>query len=252
MPLHAETRSELIKLAPYGLVATKAWLVKQGLTRHSIDNLVKARQLIPLCSGVYQRPETNLTWQGVVFSMQRIGLDLSVGGLMALEMQGFAHYLPLSKTRTIDLYGHDKLPAWANKLLPEVKFVRHSQASHLTEFDLEIRWGDSEWPLTISTPEKAFLEVLRSVPEQISFEHADQLMQGMTSLSPHRLDRLLERTKSIKVVRLFFWFADRHQHQWRKKLEANDYRLGSGKRVLAVGGKLDKKYLITVPDLMHE
>ncbi len=77
-------------------------------------------------------------------------------------------------------------------------------------------------------------------------------MQGMTTLSPHRLDRLLERTKSIKVVRLFFWLADRRQHQWRKKLEANDYRLGSGKRVLAVGGKLDKKYLNTVPDLMHE
>lgn len=252
MPLHAETRSELIKLVPYGLVVTKVWLVKQGLTRHNIDNLVKARQLIPLCPGVYQRPETKLTWQGVVFSMQRMGLDLSVGGLMALEMQGFAHYFPLSKTRTIDLYGHDKLPTWANKLLPEVKFIRHRQASPLTEFDLEIPWGDSEWPLSISMPEKAFLEILRSVPKQISFEHADQLMQGMTSLSPHHLDKLLERTKSIKVVRLFFWFADRHHHQWRKKLKANDYRLGSGKRVLAVGGKLDKKYLITVPDLMHE
>ncbi len=252
MPLHIETRSELVKLVPYGLMATKAWLVTQGFTRHSIDNLVKAKQLISLSSGVYRRPETSLTWQGVVFSIQRMGLDLSVGGLIALELQGFAHYLPMAKTRTIDLYGHDKLPAWVNKLLSDVKFVRHSQISHLAEFDTEIRWGDREWPMVTSTPEKAFLEVLRGVPNQISFEHADQLMQSMTSLSPRRLDRILDRTKSIKVVRLFFWFADRHQHQWRKKLEANDYQLGSGKRVLAVGGKLDKKYLITVPDRMHE
>jgi hypothetical protein len=39
-----------------------------------------------------------------------------------------------------------KLPAWANKLLPDVKFARHSQATTLAEFDLEMRWGDSDGP----------------------------------------------------------------------------------------------------------
>jgi len=46
---------------------------------------------------------------------------------------------------------------------------------------------------------------------------------------------------------LFFWFADRFEYPWRKRLDACDYDLGSGKRVVAVGGQLDKHYHITVP-----
>jgi hypothetical protein len=49
------------------------------------------------------------------------------------------------------------------------------------------------------------------------------------------------------VKRLFFWLAQRQSYSWFKKLDRSKYDLGSGKRVIAKGGKLDKDYLITVP-----
>jgi hypothetical protein len=73
------------------------------------------------------------------------------------------------------------------------------------------------------------------------------LMEGLANLSPKRLQRLLGACRSVKVKRLFFWFADRHQHAWLKKLDRKAVDLGRGKRSLVSGGKLDPTYHITVP-----
>lgn len=262
MPVNADLRTKLTKLVPYGFLVTRHWLVAQGVERHGIDNLVKSRQLITLFSGVYTRPETKLTWKGVVCSLQRMGSALVVGGLTALDLQGFAHYLALSGPKTIHLYGSDPLPAWANKLGLKEKFLHHgdvrlfgrqktSPAGHGKDFTVELPWGDHTWALQASSPELAVLELLEEVPEKVSFEHADQLMQGLTGLSPRRLESLLSRTRSVKVKRLFFWFAERQHHAWLGKLHSEDFDLGSGKRVLAKGGRFDKKYRITVPEEMH-
>jgi hypothetical protein len=196
--------------------------------------------------------------------------NLTPGGITALELQGFSHYLSFSQNKTIHLYGKDKLPTWANKVLSDAYFLRYGsqqlfdtnspkndlydikQATNQAIFTNTITWGIDEWPLIISTPERAFFEVLLDVPEHLSFEHADQLMQGLTSLSPRRLNKLLELCTNIKVKRLFLWFAEKHKHPWFQKLELERFSmesgaLGSGKRVLAKNGKLDNKYLITVP-----
>ena len=77
------------------------------------------------------------------------------------------------------------------------------------------------------------------VPKSISFEHADQLLQGLTTLSPRRLERLLKRTRNIKVRRLFYWFAERNNFPWFQKLPSpdtlDDLGLGSGKRITVSG-----------------
>ncbi len=99
MPLHAERRLELLKLAPDGLPVTRQWLMQQnkGFDRHAIDNLLKSDQLIPLAYGVYIRPGTHLTWEGIVCFLQHIlKTDITVGGLTALELKGLHHYLTLS------------------------------------------------------------------------------------------------------------------------------------------------------------
>jgi hypothetical protein len=61
------------------------------------------------------------------------------------------------------------------------------------------------------------------------------------------LQRLLAGCHSVKVKRLFFYFADRHSHAWLKRLDRKAVDLGEGKRMLVRGGKLDKTYQITVP-----
>ncbi len=55
-----------------------------------------------------------------------MGSDLTVGGLSALELQGFAHYLPLSGEATIHLDGRMKLPEWASHLRVGARFVAHN------------------------------------------------------------------------------------------------------------------------------
>lgn len=273
MPTNADRRQLLFQLVPEGIPVTKVWLQQQSadLDRHAIDNLLKSRQLDVLAPGVYARPGTRLTWQGLVTSLQNmLRLDLTVGGLTALELHGFSHYLPLSRRRTIHLYGKDPLPRWVNAALADVQFVRHKRLPSVGAAGLVSREYDtaertlvdsdvpgqkhSHWPFTLSSPELAYLEVLMDVPRAISFEHADQLLQGMTTLSPRRLEQVLRKCTSVKVRRLFYWLAERHAHAWLKKLPAHDalddLGLGSGNRMLAKGGKLDAKYRMTVPEEM--
>ena len=286
MPLSAERRRELLKLVPEALPVTRQWLVRQNqdLNRHAVDNLVKSGQLVSLAHGVYMRPGTTPTWEGVVCCLQNIlKTDLTVGGLTALELRGFSHYVALSDKKAVHLYGKAPLPKWVNSVLRNVEFIKHNLRAQfdtsddlgasglvndeydaslkrlysrdpLSGFQETLTGNKNVWPFTRSSPERAYLEVLMDVPEKISFEHADQLIQGLTTLSPRRLERLLKRIRNVKVRRLFYWFADRHQHAWSKKLPdphaLDELGLGSGNRVLAKGGKLDAKYKITVPEDM--
>lgn len=109
-------------------------------------------------------------------------------------------------------------------------------------------WGQLKWQLTVSTPERAILELLDEVPKRETFHQADVLMEGLRNLSPRRLQALLADCKNVKVKRLFFWFAERHNHAWLQKIDRSAIDLGKGKRMLMRGGKLDPKYQITVPE----
>jgi hypothetical protein len=57
----------------------------------------------------------------------------------------------------------------------------------------------------------------------------------------------LKSCTNVKVKRLFLWLAQRQGHAWFNGLTPLDYNLGAGKRVVAVEGRLDNTWLITVP-----
>jgi hypothetical protein len=109
-------------------------------------------------------------------------------------------------------------------------------------------WGQWDWPLTLSTAERAVFELLDEVPARETFDHVDKVFAGLTNLRPDRLKKLLGDCKNVKVKRLFFFFADRHKHAWAAKLDKSAVDLGHGKRVLIKGGKFDRTYQITVPE----
>jgi len=92
------------------------------------------------------------------------------------------------------------------------------------------------------------LELLDGLPEHESFEQVDKLTEGLANLSPHRVQKLLAACRSVKVKRLFLFFADRHHHAWAKRVRKENIDLGNGKRMLVKGGKLDPTYQITVPE----
>jgi len=259
MAVNVVRRKALYEIMPEGLVTTHKWLIENNLTRHAIDNLVKSNQLESISKGVYVRNRSKITWQSVVFSLQSIlKTDLVVGGLTALEMQGLSHYLSLSENKIVHLFGNDVLPEWVVNLDLNVKFVRHTTNSlfpkHLKEskqlypFTIERDWDNDNRKLILSSPERAYLEVVLDVPKKMTFEHADQLMQGLTTLSPRNLQKILEWCQNVKVKRLFFWFADRQNYVWLDKINRESITLGSGNRMIVKEGKLDNKYKITVPE----
>lgn len=248
-------------LLPYGMLATKKWLSEQGLSAHALDNAVKTETLLLLATGVYSQYSRSLSWEGVVASMQRMekigdtnSPPMVVGGLSALSLSGLSQYVSLSSNPLIHLYAAGKLPTWLARLSISVEFEGHSTAklwpAKLTmnkAFIKEHEWESELPPVYFSCPERAMLELLADMPDGVTFEHADELMQGLVNLSPKKLDELLKACKSVKVKRLFFWLAKRHAYPWFDKLNAENYDLGSGKRVVAKSGKLDKDFLITVP-----
>ncbi|WP_149241660.1 type IV toxin-antitoxin system AbiEi family antitoxin [Dyadobacter sp. 32] len=257
MPSNPDRRRKLEKLMPEGSIVTRQWLMeKASLSKHAVDNLVKSQQLRPLSKGVYTRGSVSLSWQSIVCTLQSImNTDYLIGGLTALELKGFSHYIPGSRKTIIHLYGNDKWPIWVDGLISEITFVRHRRSELFATMDpatsqqctSKVTWGGGTQELNISRPERACLEMMADVPNQISFEHAEQLFQGMTTLSPRTLQRLLEDCTSIKTKRLFLWFATRNRHSWLAKIIPERIDLGSGNRVIAENGELDKTYQITVP-----
>jgi len=167
----------------------------------------------------------------------------------------------------IHLYGTRKPPGWIFKLKLDAQFVFHNSdrlftskvnRSHRIKGDDESDfpqssyvsqpWRQWDWPLMMSTPERAILELLNEVPQRETFHQADVLMEGLRNLSPRRLQTLLVACRSVKVKRLFLWFAERHQHAWLKKLGRKNINIGKGKRMLVRGGRLDPKLNITIPE----
>lgn len=268
--------NQLTSKLPEGLLVDAAWLKAQGYSSQLQNQYVTAGWLEQPTRSVFRRPRGVLAWQQVVISLQTI-LDASplvIGGRTSLELQGYAHYL-VQSTAAVYLYGPKAPPGWVGRLPLAVRFVYRNdrrlfgrkpvvkslgilkwnidtgEAIDVTGFGggdtTQLAWGQWDWPLTLSTPELAILELLDELPTHETFEQVDVLFSGLSNLRPARLQKLLAECTSIKVKRLFFFFADRHRHAWRKRLDKDAVDFGSGKRLLVRGGTLDPTYRITVP-----
>lgn len=249
-------------------------LVRYYVSTGRIEQVTRGVYRRTLGQAEWQQEIGKLTWQQAVVSLQTVLLrdPLYVGGLSALELQGFAHFVQQGAT-TVHLYGPKPPPTWLHKLPLEAKFKYHNDRTLFgnkpihhgltsqswkddpnkgfikTDADHHFRSpaGPRGWPLTLSTPERAVLELLDEIPDDESFHHVDKIFEGLSTFVPRRLDKLLKDCTSIKVKRLFLFFASKHQHAWAKQLKPQDYELGTGNRVIAKGGRLDKQFKITVP-----
>ena len=265
----SEKLNRLTQRLPEGLPVDAAWLRAQGYTANLLRRYVASGWLQQPAHRVYVRPRGELVWQQIVLSLQTfLRCDLVVGGRSALELQGYVHYLR-QVAADIYLYGPKPPPTWLKALTAGVQFIYrndaklfHKLTASTAPHQLEalpdaaqaradglvaMPWGQWDWPLVISSPERAILELLNELPDHESFHQADVLMQGLSTLSPAKMQKLLVDCRSVKAKRLFFFFADRHEHAWLKRIDRKKVDLGKGKRVLVTGGRLDAEHLITVP-----
>ena len=257
----SQNLKKVLEAVPAGYLVDAAWLTDHGVAYETFRDYVKRGWLERVHRGVFRRPAPNaskantLDWQTCLLSLQHImGYDVHVGGATALGQQGYDHYLRLGSNAPVWVYG-DAIPNWLAKL-PLNAPIETRSTSLFADPSLGLTKDETDastilpwdWKLKMSSPERAVMEVMDELPDHESFHNLDMVFESLTTLRPRTLTALLHSCKKIKVKRLFFVFADRHNHAWRKRLDPEEFNLGSGDRALVKGGKIHPRYRIMVPE----
>lgn len=265
--------NQLLHELPEGYVADTPWLKGLGLADSSIHGYVRQGWLEHLAPGLYRRGNAALADQGPVrweiclLSLQNVmKRTIHVGGQTALELAGYWQYAMLGRRR-VWLYTDDRRAraTLARAPLDATPTLRTRRLFDKPALGLETRTLDlvtstlggaskpgaaksPAWKqqLTVSSLERAILEVLAEIPTEVSFDHGEELFEGLTTLRPALMKELLLACTSIKTKRLFFYFAAQHR-ALRKRLKPEEFDLGSGKRQIVPGGQYDAQFQITVP-----
>jgi hypothetical protein len=198
---------------------------------------------------VARADDIEVRWPGGLYALQeQLDLPIHPGGLTALALRGHVHDVNLGAEQ-VYLFGspEQKLPSWfANyNWQAQLRYHTTNLFSDL-EFGLEERMLQT-FSLVISSPERAILETMSLVPKGNSFEQALHAMESLLGLRPKLIQKLLRDCYSIKAKRLFLYLAEELTMPWFESLNVESLDLGSGKRVIAGGGKYSSKYQISVP-----
>lgn len=235
--------------APSGAVLTLAWLKSQGISQKLANYYAKSGWLHRVGDGAFTVRTEAPDWPDAIFGLQQKGSTFHPGGRTALELTSTAHFLPLGNEGPIYLFSlsKERLPQWFKRLLWAGR-VHHVRTNFLPP-ELGLREYERRgYSIRSSDPERAILELLlHQEIDEAGYEHARLVFEGLGTLRPTLVQTLLEKCTSIKVKRLFLHLAELHRHPWFQQLDLSKITLGSGKRVLVRGGRLDPKYLITVP-----
>jgi hypothetical protein len=248
--------NQLLKGWPKGTLAVVSWLEKQGVDRKLARRYCETNWLSRFDNGVYKQSDDLIDWTGAVYTLQKeLNCKIHVAARSAFEMQGMSHYLPLGSSLNI-LFAAGKrqqLPTW---------FLRHFGNEVNVYFpkslfnNLEIGLQEKSlknFSIMLSSPERAIMECLYLTPKKMSLEHVIELMEKQHTLRPNLLQILLGNCKSIKVKRLFLYFAEIQEQPWLNRIDISKINLGKGKRVIEKDGKYKAKYQISIPDFdKHE
>ncbi len=240
---------QLYQLLPEGVVASSSWLNSKGYSAQLLYKYVKSGWLQKMGRGAYVRSSSSVEWEGVMLGLQHLlGLPFHIGSLTALNLQGFAHYLPVGGEKKIAIYGKSNPPNWIKNIEFSQEFIFSKKPSFGTLGIKKHATKIRDWQIDISTPERAILELLyQAEKEGTSFQFVAEIFEGLTTLSPKLLNELLPICKSIKVKRLFLFFANHYNFSWVKHIDTKDITLGVGKMQIVKNGKYDKTYMITIP-----
>lgn len=231
---------------------TSQWLQSIGVDAKRCQRYQEAGWLKSISRGLWVRSGQSVTWQGAVQALQS-QLDLAIwpAARSALELTGQAHYIPASSTPVIQLSlgAHQRLPAWFTRL-PEMRWLQTLSGGELfgPEYAGLMDWHQGAIKMSISSPERALLELCYLLPDKADAEEVWQLMAGLTALRPDKVRQTLLLCRSIRAKRLFMVLAEASGHAWFADVDTEGVDFGSGKRSLGTGGSLHPRWQITVPE----
>lgn len=243
--------NELLIHWPKGTVAAQNWLHSQGIPRQLAEKYRHSGWIQRIGRGAYIRTGDTVDLMGGVYALQfQLGLAVHVGAKTALEHQGYGHFLPMKNIPVVHLFGRSgrRLPSWflSRKWESKVRYHMAQIFPGKPEVGLDEK-SIGEYSIRLSSPERAALELAELVPKEQSFEGAQLLLEGLTTLRPELVQELLQTCRSVKAKRLFLFLSEKCGHAWINKLDIQKVELGRGKRLIIRGGRFDSKYKITVP-----
>ena len=234
---------------PPGVVATTPWLEdKLSISRQLVQRYQKGGWIEPLGSGAYKKTHDQVHWSGAVSSLQQqLCLDIHLGGPTAISSQGASHYVRLGKEK-VYLFSPTKreLPRWFRNY-DWGNPIELIKTSFLPE-ELAVQTAEVEGvDLRASSKERAILECLYLSPKKFDLLECYQIMEGLMTLRPKVLQKLLVRCSSVKVKRLFLYMAEKANLPVLRHLDLTVLELGSGDRSIVRNGVYNSKYGVSLP-----
>ena len=245
-----------IIVAPNHIVLTSKWLDDKGISPKLAWWYVHSGLLEKLAAKAFKKSSDSVGWTGALYALQKqLELNIHLGGSSALSLFGLAHYVELGSGKNIQIFSNTKCkyPSWfLNKKM--------NWSSHVTICKTELFNNDKlndysfvekevdSLPLTVSSPERAVLELLYLYPKHENLDSLHKIFEGLHQLRPSIIQKLLEQCVSIKVKRLFLHLADLYELSWLEKIDLNTISLGSGKRSIGGGGVYHPKFKISLPE----
>lgn len=228
----AENLIRSLRDLPRGMPITTAQCEQQWhVSRQSVHWYAKTGWLDSLGHGYYIREGEAPTVAGTVAALEAAGLKVHIAGKSALDLKGFSHYLSLGKGK-LYLYGRDvrQLPKWLSRyfsieMATKKLFAEQDDPSRrLFVRPLEMPGEPSPF---VSDPERALLEMLDNIPETQTLQEAKELMEGMYSLNPGKLEILLQHCVRVRVKRLFWLLCQELELPAIKEINADKIDFGS-------------------------
>ncbi len=242
--------NHLISNWPRGAIFTQAHLSSLGVTGENVKKYRQNHWISNIGRGAYRLPNDPVDFfSGLNALQEQLDIPIHIGGKTVIELRGYGHNIALGHSQYF-LFASPGVVVpkwfldydWQGKLI-----IKKSKFLPLRPQDSFSDYSHNGLNVTASSLERAILELLYHIPKHQGFEEAARIIEGMQNMRIKVLQKLLENCQSVKVNRLLLFFADRLNLPWFPKLELKRINLGSGKRVIQPEGKLDKKYLITVP-----
>lgn len=249
MSTNSETKiNQLLQQLPLCTVLLARWHTQHGYSHHLQHRYQKSGWLTSIGYGAMKRTSDTIELTGALYSLQvQAGKPVHIGGRTALGMQGLSHYLELYQKETL-LFAPVGvvLPLWFtnNTWDTEPVFIHSSMLPPETGL-IDFRAGT--YSVKIAEPARALMECIELAPMKFDLQEAWHIMEGLSTLRPESVMELLLQCKSVKVLRLFLFMAEKAGHSWFRYLDTGRLDLGTGKRSISPGGVYVPEYQITVP-----
>ena len=241
--------NRLLQKQPAGALFFSSWMKDNGISYELQRRYRDSDWLTPIGTGVMIRTGENPTIIGALSSLNnQTDKHFYFGGLSALELAGYTHYIPMGRQVMYVGYPKDEwVPSWLKKhdWGVDLLFVTSNYFDSYTGITSMLQGA---FEILASTPERAFMECLNLVPKYYNLMDLYYIMEQLTALHPNMVQVVLEKNTSVKMKRLFLYMAEKAGHAWFGDLDLTKIDTGSGKREIVANGVYDSKYQLIIPE----